>query len=120
MTVDRESWGHRRNMVLDDILSMEELTQTLAKTVSCGGNLLMNVGPSKEGTIDPIFEERMRQMGGWLGVNGEAIYSSKPWTTQNDTYNGNVWYTVRENVVYGIMLEWPASHILQLAAPIPG
>jgi len=27
---------------------------------SCGGNLLMNVGPTSQGTIDPIFQERLR------------------------------------------------------------
>ena len=27
---------------------------------SCGGNLLMNVGPTSQGTIDPIFELRLR------------------------------------------------------------
>ena len=56
-------------MKLSDVLTMRELTRTLAMTVSCGGNLLMNVGPRKEGTIEPIFEERLRQMGKWLEVS---------------------------------------------------
>ena len=58
---------------------------------SCGGNLLMDIGPTHDGRIIPIFEERLRQMGKWLAVNGEAIYASKPWTYQNDTINNNVW-----------------------------
>ena len=59
--------------------------------LSCGGNLLINVGPTKDGIIVPIFEERLRQMGQWLDVNGEGIYGTKPWTFQNETLNGNVW-----------------------------
>jgi len=51
----------------------------------------MNVGPTADGIIAPIFEERLRQFGQWLGVNGEAIYASKPWTAQNDTVTPNIW-----------------------------
>lgn len=39
MTVDRRSWGFRRNAKLADYLSMEELLTTLAETISCGGNV---------------------------------------------------------------------------------
>ena len=45
----------------------------LAMTVSKGGNLLVNVGPTKEGTIDVIMQERLRQLGEWLNFNGEAV-----------------------------------------------
>jgi len=41
--------------------------------------------------IAPIYEERLRQMGSWLAVNGEAIYASKPWKHQNDTVTSYVW-----------------------------
>ena len=51
----------------------------------------MNVGPTHDGRIVPLFEERLRQMGAWLGVNGEAVYASRPWTHQNDSFNPNVW-----------------------------
>ena len=56
MTIDKQSWGFRRNMQLDDVLSIKELIKEMTITVSCGGNLLMNVGPNKDGVIVPIFE----------------------------------------------------------------
>ena len=58
-------------MAMADVMSMEDLIENLASTVSCGGNLLMNIGPNKDGIIEPIFEERMRGMGEWLRVNGK-------------------------------------------------
>ncbi|XP_023344127.1 alpha-L-fucosidase [Eurytemora carolleeae] len=124
MTIDRKSWGYRRNMNLEDILTMEELTETLAMTISCGGNLLMNVGPNSQGSIDTIFQERLRQMGDWLKVNGEAVYSSIPWTVQNDTINSKVWYTIRVDkqsgtLVYGILLDWPLDRQVELGSPEP-
>ena len=125
MTVDKVSWGHRRNMNIEDVLTVEELIKTLAETVSCGGNLLMNVGPDSSGVIPVIFQERRKQMGSWLEVNGEAIYSSSPWSCQNDTLNGAVWYTSKidkddGDVVYATVLEWPESGMLDLGCPVPG
>lgn len=57
MTIDKKSWGFRRNAELSDYKSVRELIQDLVTTVSCGGNLLMNVGPTKDGIIAPIFED---------------------------------------------------------------
>ena len=81
--------------------------------VSCNGNILINVGPTSQGTIAPIFEERLTQIGGWLELNGEGIYATKPWTHQNDSLSESphVWYTQSkdETIVYGIVLGWPMN-----------
>lgn len=69
----------------------------------------MNIGPTKEGTIIPIFQERLTQMGIWLGYNGDAIYGSKPWKYQKDSL-ADVWYTSKENKVYAILLTWPINN----------
>lgn len=79
---------------------------------------MINIGPTKEGTIAPIFEERLRQLGKWLSTNGEAIYGSKPWKYQNDTKNSNVWYTKKSSSVYAILLKYPQDLKVELAAPV--
>lgn len=120
MTIDKSSWGYRRQARYSDYYSIKELISLLAETVSCGGNLLMNIGPTHDGRIDPLFEERLEQMGKWLNVNGEAIYSSRPWTYQNDSYTKNVWYTSKtfnnQTTVYAITLQWPTNHMLCLGS----
>jgi len=118
MTLDRYSWGYRRKMNINDVLSIEEVIYTLASTISCGGNLLMNVGPTKEGTISPIFQQRLQQIGAWLKINGEAVYSSKPWRSQSDTFNKNVWYTSKNDSVYAFVLQWPKNNLLVLSDPV--
>ncbi|KAL8589411.1 hypothetical protein ACOMHN_021563 [Nucella lapillus] len=124
MTIDKDSWGFRRNADLKDYLTVEDLISTFVVTVSCGGNMLMNVGPTKYGMIAPIYQERLTQMGQWLKVNGEAIYASHPWTHQNDTINSDVWYTMKKNGaqtdVYAVALKWPAGDSLTLGAPVAG
>ncbi|CAH1777897.1 unnamed protein product [Owenia fusiformis] len=120
MTIDRESWGYRRNAKYLDYYDMDGLTQILAETVSCGGNLLMNVGPTADGRISPIFEERLRQMGEWLSVNGEGIYATRPWLYQSEP-EASVWYTRSKDgsTVYAIMLDWPDDDNLSLTHPKP-
>lgn len=91
------------------------------------GNALLNVGPTKEGTIVPIFKDRLKLLGEWLEINGEAIYDTSPWYYQSDTHNENVWYTCKKRVfdprragdvptkndsilaIYVIFLKWPTS-----------
>ncbi|CAG2170874.1 unnamed protein product [Oppiella nova] len=109
MTIDRNAWTFRREAVLEDFLSPKEIMETLVQTVSCGGNLLINAGPTHDGRITPIFEERLKQMGLWLKRNGEAIYGSKPWTHQNDTITPDVWYTQNDGKVYASVVHWPES-----------
>ena len=58
---------------------------------SLGGNLLLNVGPTHDGRIIPIFQERLLQIGSWMKVNGDAIYSTKSWRVFNDTEECTVW-----------------------------
>ena len=51
-------------------LNISTLLYEIVSTVSYGGNVLINVGPTADGRIATIFQERLLQMGDWLKVNG--------------------------------------------------
>ena len=122
MTVDSDSWGIRRNIQLSEVLTPEDILTLIVSTVSCGGNILINVGPTKEGTIIPIFQERLKQIGSWLRVNGEAIYETTPWVHQNDTLakENPVWYTAGKGdlagAVYALVIGWPEGDSITLGS----
>ena len=63
---------------------------TVIPLCSYGGNLLLNIGPTADGRVPPVVEERLRQMGSWLKVNGEAVYGTHVWHTRQDPNNNMV------------------------------
>ncbi|MBD0427346.1 alpha-L-fucosidase [Aquisalinus flavus] len=70
------SYGFNRNEELADYATDRELLLTLIDTVSRGGNLLLNVGPTADGRIPVIMQDRLAYIGTWLEHNGEAIFGT--------------------------------------------
>ncbi|GAM17287.1 hypothetical protein SAMD00019534_004620, partial [Acytostelium subglobosum LB1] len=113
------SWGYNLNEDVRNFKSTNSLIRTLVSTVSCGGNLLLNVGPNAEGVIPMLMQERLVGIGQWLNVNGEAIYNTTWWRAQNDTEDKNLWYTTNAatGAVYAMSFVWPDSYNLVLTQP---
>ncbi len=72
------SYGLNRAERVDDYRTAREFIFVLIDLVSRGGNLLLDIGPAADGTIPPLMEQRLLEIGDWLRVNGEAIYGTRP------------------------------------------
>lgn len=66
------SWGYYRDETTWK--SPEMLIQMLINTVSCGGNLLMNVGPTARGYFDHRAEAALNVYAGWMKYHSRSIY----------------------------------------------
>ncbi len=73
------SYGYNRNEQLNDYKTSHDLILMLCDIVSRGGNLLLDIGPTADGRIPVIMQQRLIDMGDWLKINGEAIYETKAW-----------------------------------------
>jgi alpha-L-fucosidase len=71
-----KTWGFKKDDT--DWKSPEDLTFKLVDIASKGGNYLLNVGPTSEGVIPQASQDNLREVGGWLKVNGDAIYGAGP------------------------------------------
>jgi len=66
------SWGYYRDET--SWKSPAQLLELLIESVSKGGNLLLNVGPTARGAFDYRARERLKAMGDWMSVNSRSIY----------------------------------------------
>ena len=82
-------WGYNKNDGSYKIT--KQIVQLLVKAAGYDANLLLNVGPRPDGTIQPEFVKRLAEVGDWLKAKGETIYGTRggpitprPWgvTTQ--------------------------------------
>jgi alpha-L-fucosidase len=71
------SYGLNRAERVGDYKTAREFVLVLVDLVSRGGNLLLDIGPAADGTIPPLMEQRLLEIGAWLKVNGEAIYGTR-------------------------------------------
>jgi alpha-L-fucosidase len=91
--------------------SSTDLIRKLAEICGKGGNFLLNVGPTADGEFPPACVERLREVGAWLRVNGEAIYGTKAGPFKYLSYG---FATRKGNQLFLHVLKWPSDGTLEV------
>jgi alpha-L-fucosidase len=101
-----DTWGFRK----DDTnwKSPGQVAFKLVDIVSKGGNYLLNVGPTAEGVIPQASADLLRTVGGWLKVNGDAVYGAgvSPFGEEFGEYSAKGMKDVRGQKLFLANNEW--------------
>ena len=112
-----QSYGFNWQDTDENVISSKQFIDMFVDIVSKGGNLLLIVNLDGQGALPSVQEKRLKDIGNWLKVNGDGIYSTRAYTT---TSEGDVRYTRSKDnkTVYAISLKWPGK-TLQLSSVKP-
>ena len=100
------SWGYHRDE--STWKTPEMLIRMLVNTVSCGGNLLMNVGPTARGYFDDRAVNALDAIGSWMKYNSRSIYGC---TQSEFKAPADVRYTQKEGRLYVHIYAYPYRHL---------
>jgi len=102
-----DTWGYKS--ADNNWKSTTTLVHNLIDIVSKGGNYLLNVGPTSLGEIPAPSVERLKEIGAWMKVNGEAIYGAGRGPIADLGFDGRC--TTKGNKLYVFVFNWPEGGI---------
>jgi alpha-L-fucosidase len=101
-------WGYHRDDT--NIKDAKTVIHNLARSASQGSNYLLNVGPDANGVIGSKEQKTLKEVGEWLKVNGESIYSTDAVRGPYHYWDGVI--TGKPGKVYLHVLKWPADEFV--------
>ena len=104
------SWGYHRDEA--SWKSVDQLVRMLVDTVSKGGNLLLNVGPTGRGELDRRALERLRGMGEWMRRHSRSIYGCTQAPAEFAVpADCRLTYHPEQKRLYVHLFAWPFRHL---------
>jgi alpha-L-fucosidase len=105
-----QSFGFNWQDTDENVITSKQFVDMFVDIVAYGGNLLLLINLDGKGALPAIQETRLRDIGKWLKVNGEGIYSTRPYSVITEN---NIRYTRSKDnkTVYAISLDWPGKQL---------
>ncbi|MBT2444461.1 alpha-L-fucosidase [Streptomyces sp. ISL-36] len=100
------SWGYDRDNL--DHKSADLIIRMLVDGVSKGGNLLLNVGPTGRGDLDPRDTAVLAEVGRWMDLHERSVRGCGP---SSYTPPADCRYTQRGDRLYVHLFAWPLRHL---------
>ena len=121
--IAKNSWCYTEN---NDYKDAKDILCDFVDIVSKNGCLLLDVGPKADGTLPEEEVNVLREIGGWMKINGEGIYDTTFWkvygegptkipeghfsdTSRPPYTSRDIRYTYKEGAVYAFVMKMPAS-----------
>ena len=92
----------------DKYKAVGSVIREMVEVISRNGNFLINIGPKADGTLVPEQVERLKAMGRWLKINGDAIYDSRYWKVFEQKAD-DLAFTCKGKNLYAFVLQKPNS-----------
>ena len=109
------SWSYVPN---DVYKPTNEIIEKLVDIVSKGGNYLLNIGPSPEGEFDPAAYQRLKEIGNWMKINSEAIYSTRMFSAFSEGENIRFTQSKDGKTKYIFLFNFPENNVILSKIPL--
>jgi len=91
-------------------MDAKKIVGLLMQNVCRNGTMLLNLTQHGRGDLDPEVIQIAKDIGAWLKINGEAVYSSRPFETCEENSNA-ICYTRNDGHVYAALMNWTSGPI---------
>jgi alpha-L-fucosidase len=105
-----KSWGYQPAPP-EDWHSVRDVLGMLRQATAGGGNLLLNIGPTADGSVPPEAVERLVPVGKWLARNGEAVYGKADRATGRTEGMPTGSWTLKGRTAYFWCTRWPGTDL---------
>lgn len=108
-TTINDSWGYMKDD--NHYKTPGMIIQMFCDCITMGGNMLLDIGPKEDGTIDPRQEEVLTELGAWIHDNEEAVYGTKDGIMTRYYLGGGSTLSEDEETLYLFVYQDPKEDI---------